>query len=266
MTEQVREIQQIVKRIENGNLSSEMVINPHGARIEELRLLGVKILSTVKRGDGKEGSSHPCSPLFGLEIDTHFGLPQHGTMRDSQCRVVKNERPRSTVVLNYKLNKGVKQGSYPGVKVSQNFELSNGVFTLDTFHSVRPDSPSNPSKVAVPVNFAEHFYWDTPQGWEGLRINGIDVTNIVKQDGIIELGERNTIEIPEMRTIILGTEGFGFAKLWAFKNPETGVFDSNYVCIEPVEGDPTGFFGSEKSLIKPGGIRETKVRISLAKG
>lgn len=253
----------IVKEIKNGPLSNRMEIQTFGARIGELTLGGVKILTTVTRGDGEKGSSHPCSPLWGE--DTHFGLPRHGTMRDSQCRVVKNERNGNIVVLSYKIKKGIKERSYPGVKVSQNFELSNGLFTLETFHSVHPDSLSNPSKAAVPVNFAEHLYWNAPQGWEGLRINGIDVTNIVKQDGHIELGERSTIEIPRMPTIILETEGFGFAQLWAYKNPETGVFDSNYVCIEPVEGDPTGFFGSEKSLIKPGGIRKTIVKISLEK-
>ncbi len=249
----------IVKEIRGPSLS-RMEIQTLGARIKDLTLSGVKILTTVPRGDGEEGSSHPCSPLFGPEINTHYNLPQHGTMRDSQCKVKENAKYLNTLALEC----NVKGGSYPGVTVCQNFDLGSGLFTLETFHSVSAYNLSS-RLIGVPVNFAEHLYWNAPKGHKGVKINGVDVTKMIEQDEIIEWLPRNKIEIPGIPTIILEQQGLNFAQFWVGKN-SAGEYDTNYVCIEPVEGDPkTGFFGSEKSLIKSAGMRQTTIRINLEK-
>jgi galactose mutarotase-like enzyme len=123
---------------------------------------------------------------------------------------------------------------------------------------------SNNSNQDLPVNFAEHFYWYAPNGWEGLLVNGTDATEVVKKDASINLLSKNEIKIPGQKTIILEQKGFSIFRLWAYKNPKTGEYDNNYVCIEPAEGDPVqNFFGSEKSMIKPGQSRITEITISL---
>jgi glucose-6-phosphate 1-epimerase len=224
-------------------------INLHGARIEELILEGQRIFTSSIRGDGKEGSSHPCIPQFGKT--TLFDLPQHGSARNKDF---KSKVTSDGIILSQE----IEDGDYPkGLSIVQEHSLRNDEYRLTT-------KILNNSRQNLPVNFAEHFYWDTPNGWEGLKINGTDVTEIVKKDTSIKLKSENVIRIPGQKPIILKQEGFSIFRLWAYVNPKTGEYDKNYVCIEPAEGDPDGkFFGSERSMIKPNESRTTKITIKL---
>lgn len=229
---------------------SRMKINPLGARIENLTLNGREVLDSVTRGDGKKASTHPCSPIFGAERESSFDLPQHGPVRGEQTTVWEHS-PSSLVLIHE-----IKAGNYPlGMMIRQRFTLQQGLFTLETQHT-------NRGTYLAPVNFAEHFYWITPKGWEGLIINGQDVTDVVKKDSIISLKARNQIAIPGLSEIILEQTGLPYANLWAYYNEDSGEYDQHYVCIEPVEGDPNqDFFGSRKSFIHPGDSRGTTIRI-----
>src|SRR3989338_8995232 len=150
-----------------------LTINSHGGLIEELILNGTKILTTVTRGDGKKASTHPCTPIFGPETTTSYGLPRHGPMRTSQTKI-KPQKDGASIEYH------VKSGSYPeGLKVKQFIRIGNGIFTLDTQHI-------NTSDQSLPVNFGEHLYWDTTEGGEGVQINGVDVTKLVEQNGVID--------------------------------------------------------------------------------
>lgn len=225
-------------------------INPHGGLIEELILDGTKILTTVVRGDGKKASTHPCTPIFGPETTTSFGLPQHGPMRSSETEI-RTKKDRVSIEYD------VKGGSYPdGLNVRQSFRIRNGTFTLDTQHR-------NTSSQSLPVNFGEHLYWDSPEGWSGLKINGADVTELVEQNGVIDLLSENEILIPGKPPILLKQKGLTKAVLWAYKDGN-GKVDESYVCIEPVEGDPlSDFFGKPESMIDPGTSRSTSLEISI---
>lgn len=243
----------ITRIVEYVDGHSQMVINPYGARIEELELDGNKLLTSIVRGDGRKASTHPCTPIFGSETTTSFGLPQHGPMRNELCAVVE-ESPNDVIISHE-----VIAGTYPeGMVVTQRFFVSPRLFSLLTLHCNMGEQP-------LPVNFGEHFYWHTPKGWEGLKINEVDVTDVVKNDEAIPLKERNQILIPGLPTITLGQEGLPWANLWAYQNPGTGQYDQNYVCIEPVERNPKDNpFGTEESLIHPmGRVRVTRITISI---
>jgi galactose mutarotase-like enzyme len=146
---------------------------------------------------------------------------------------------------------------FPSNNLSQTHELLEGKYFLTT--TVLNNSDQN-----LPVNFAEHFYWHAPNGWEGVKVNGDDVTDVAKKDSSINLLSENVIEIPGQKHVMLQQKGFSIFRLWAYKNPQTGEYDKNYVCIEPAEGDPNqNFFGSEKSIIKSHKSRITEIVIKL---
>lgn len=246
----------IIKNIESLDGPSRMVIKPLGARLEELQLAGVKILTKVTRGDGKIGSSHPCAPIFGPEENTNtsFGLTQHGPVRDEICAV---EQVSDHAV---DLFHEIKSGTYPeGLIISQKYFVSTQLFSLVTIHINMGETPT-------PVNFGEHFYWDAPEGWKGLRINGEDVTGRVENDLVVSLQKENEILIPGKPKIVLVQEGFRVANLWVGKNKQTGQYDTHYVCIEPVERDPNtnpNPFGLPESMIAPGSARIVRVSITV---
>lgn len=249
-SEEARSKEPITNRSEETPFAGSMVINPKGARIERLALNETLVLKSVTRGDGRNASSHPCTPNFGPETSTSYGLPQHGQMRNELCFV--EESGPSLVILNHE----IKAGSYPaGMHVRQIFSLFGQSFTLETTHS-------NNGEVPAPVNFGEHLYWAAPNGWRGLTINGEDVTEAVEKDLVIPLRAENQIVIPGLPGITLEQQGLPFANLWVYHDESSGRYDQYYVCIEPIEGDPNqDFFGSPDSMISPGASRVTVINI-----
>jgi galactose mutarotase-like enzyme len=234
--------------IEKNN--NKLIVNPHGSRIEELTLEGQKIFTKITRGDDKEGSSHPCIPQFGPDT-LNYGIPQHGSARNKDFKLLNSSS-------NIELSQNIEDGEYPkGLNINQKHSLIDQGYSLIT-------TVSNNSDQELPVNFAEHFYWHVPNDWEGLKVNGVNVADVVKKDASISLKSKNIIEIPGQRPIILTQAGFSIFRLWAYKNMQAGKYDQNYVCIEPAEGDPEkNFFGSKKSMIKPHESRTIKITIKL---
>jgi len=226
-----------------------MKINSLGAKIEELNLGGQKILFNGLRGDGKVGITHPCTPNFGKDT-TNYGLPQHGPMRNSDCKVLIDEENHK------KLEYGIIHEKYPvGMNVIQDFLLPDEKFTLETVHT-------NNSELDLPLNFGEHCYFDAPEGWDGVEVNGVDITNLVKTNGTIKLSQKNTIKIPGKKEIILEQVGLDFAVVWCYQNPDTKEFDKNYVCIEPLMR-PVDSFGKPESILKKGEVFKTVLKIFL---
>lgn len=222
--------------VSKGNNS--VVLNSYGAYITSLSLNGVTVLTTVTRGDSKQAATHPCTPNFGPETATSYGLPQHGPMRTSE--VVMNAG-NDVITAAY----SIQAGTYPkGMEITQTAKLDEKSFTLETVHF-------NSSNIPLPLNFGEHCYWDAPDGWDGIMVNGIDITAAVSANDVIELREENLIEIPGKPRVILRQSGLPLAMCWAYGNHNDG-FDAAYVCIEPIQGNPKrDFFGSEASLLAP---------------
>lgn len=245
-------ISSVTRKVENKLAFSEMTINPEGARIEGLFLDGSKILTSVLRGDGRKASTHPCTPNFGPETITSFGLPQHGPMRNEFCAI---EQVGDHVV---DLFHEIKSGTYPeGLVVTQRFFVSSQLFSLVTTHI-------NMGEMPAPLNFGEHFYFHVPTNWEGLRINGEDVTDMVKNDEIIPLNRVNEILIPGQRKLTLIQEGLPRANLWVYQDEQSGKYDTHYVCIEPVERNPKeNPFGSEESMLAPNSACTCKISITV---
>ena len=226
-----------------------MKINSLGAKIEELVLKGENVFFNGMRGDGKVGVTHPCTPNFGKDM-TAYGLPQHGPMRNSECQILTDE------INHKKLSYDILHDKYPsGMNVVQDFSIQNDRFILETTHA-------NNSGEYLPVNFGEHCYFDTPKGWDGVEVNGKDITELVKTNGTIKLLDKNTIKIPGKKEMILEQVGLDFAVVWVFQNPDTKEFDKNYVCIEPLQR-PVDSFGKPESMIKNGEASKTVLEIFL---
>ena len=226
-------------------------VTPLGARID-LTLGNTPILTSVTRGDGKLGETHPCAPIFGPDKNNLYGLSQHGNMRNELCDV--ETVGDDTVVVAHSITDS--PGRYPqGVRVEQRLHVENGKFTLNMTHT-------NNGETEAPVNGGEHCYFAAPQGYRGTLINGKDVTALIEADTAIPLEASNVIRIPGLPELVLAQEGFHFAMLWVGRNAQ-GEVDGNYVCIEPVEGDPLGsYFGSSESMIPAHASRTAKLSIS----
>lgn len=235
-------------------------INSLGARIEFLKLKGETILTTVKRGDGKQGITHPCTPNFGLvEEAKKLDLPQHGPARNLPWEVAPKDFSQGVEKITRSLSLVVpKTGSFPdGLSVRQEFELAPGKCTLTTTHT-------NNGEGVAPVVFGEHFYFNVLYAptWEGLKINDIDVTDLVRQNGRVNLESENMIEIPGKPAIIMRQSGLAVAVLWTGGSGDS--LDKHYVCIEPVEMSPDKFCLLE-SMIKPGESRTNFVSLEVLK-
>lgn len=231
------------------NMENKMKINSLGAKIEDVTLDGKKIFFCGLRGDGKNGVTHPCTPNFGKD-ESGLNLPQHGPMRNSECVVLENEPNHQKLVYT------IVHENYPkGVCVEQDFLLKNNQFILETIHK-------NNSDKNVPINFGEHCYFDAPNGWVGMKVNGQDITELIKSNGTIKLNQKNIIQIPGKSDLILEQEGLDYAVVWVYQNPETKEFDKNYVCIEPLQ-KPVESFGKTESFIGVGEIFKTILKISL---
>ena len=216
-----------------------------GAKIT-LNLNHIPILGSYPRGDGKQGITHPCTPIFGPDRNNLYGLKQHGMMRTEHCDIKR-------VADNILVSHIITDPGYPsGISVKQIMGVERGSFSLVMVHT-------NLGSQEAAVNSGEHCYFDAPRGYAGTTINGRDITVLIEKnnDGIpIALEETNRIQIPGKPEIELKQNGFNFAMLWVGRNPETKKLDTDYICIEPVEGDPTGdFFGSYASMILPGQSR-----------
>jgi galactose mutarotase-like enzyme len=238
--------------IKLSNRNSYLTINLLGSLIEDLVIKEVPLLGQVKRGDGKVVSSHPCAPIFGPETITKYGLPQHGSMRNNLATLV--EQTENQLELQYEIN---NPNYPPGILVKQNFKIEEDkIFLTTTF--------INQGQQDAPINFAQHFYWLTPLGWQSLQINNKRMEDLVKQDQGFFWLEENIVSIEGRPNITLTQSGLPYCQLWAYR--ENNNFDTNYVCIEPAMGPPRrNFFGSSKSLLKAGETKELKISISINK-
>lgn len=216
---------------------SSCVIDRAGGRIREVVIAGRSILSTFGRIDGKTGNTHLCTPNFGAE-GKEMWLPFHGPSRGALWE--KTAQTESLVRLDYEMP---QTGSYPGgLAYSQEFSLGEHAFR----HAI---IVRNNGLDSLPVNLGIHDYWATKKGWEQASVNGKNIAELVRANGHVPLLSRNIIGFPDGR-IEFRQEGFADAVVWAaFSGP---VFDTSYVCIEPVRSAAKDYFGSARSILAAG--------------
>jgi len=216
----------------------ELILNLQGGKIAYLSHDNKSVLGSFTRLDGKEGSTHLCLPNFAAEGEEKYGLPFHGYARNDFW---KYEGDRHDLVNISTLIKSTNK--YPSdLFVTQRFTLSTGYFQQEI-------TVINQGKKAVPVNVGIHNYWSTLQGWEGLAINGFKVADLVRENGYINVGKKNTLVFPIGLKIDWELDNFNRAVLWT--SQKDNHFNVDFVCIEPVREYAADYFGSSKSLLHP---------------
>ena len=227
-------------------------IDLNGGRIRELKHKDQLTLGTFERIDGKNGNTHICIPNFGNEGMEKYGLQFHGPSRTGLWSV--KDINESSLTISYEFE---NVGSYPGkIYTEQIFNLDGGFNQKVIIKNV--------GDVDAPINLGIHNYWNSPNGWGGLKINDVDVTKLIKADTYFDVKISNEVSIPGLEKIKLDFDGFDFVRLWSARKEIEGnlMFDNNYVCIEPCIGKDN-YFGSEESMLKPGEQRILLQKIKI---
>src|SRR5882757_8112468 len=139
------------------NEEDALRVDTEGAKIA-LSLRDVPILGTFTRGDGKNGMTHPCTPIFGPDRKALYGLKQHGNMRNE---TVSLQHVADTVIVSHNIT---DEGYPKGVNVKQIMGIENGSFSFVMIHT-------NSGSEDVAINSGEHCYFVAPEGYKGTRIN-----------------------------------------------------------------------------------------------
>jgi len=224
-------------------------ISPLGG-LFTLTLRSVPVLTSVVRGDGKSIRTHICTPNFGKDHSGVFELKQHGNMRNEHIDVKLDD---SRILIHHDITDSPH--IYPrGISLDVTASFKDNTCTFDCVHTNSGDKPA-------PVNLGIHCYFYAPWGYTHTRINGYDMTALIKNNGNIELGHTNIISIPNQPDFRLIQTGFPRAVLWVGKN-EKGEMDRNYLCIEPVEFLPPEF-NSPQTLINPGESRTSSISLRI---
>jgi hypothetical protein len=225
----------------------ELAVDLEGGRIDSLKNKGVLILGSFERIDGKRGNTHVCVPNFANDGVKKYRLPPHGLFRNAPWILV--QKTENTLEVD------CETGEWD---VHQIFSFSGEYFNQKVIIE-------NKSGEGKPVNAALHNYWSSELGWQGLTLNGSDLSLGIKQNDFINLRQLNDLDIPGKPLIKWQLFGFNYAKLWTGFLEESGnkIFDNNYVCIEPIMEKDEYFFGSEKSVLLPNTKMELRQMIGV---
>lgn len=219
-------------RVKKNNWFLEVDLN--GGRIVKLSKDNQKILGTFERIDGKKGNTHICTPNFANEGVERFGFIFHGPFRNAVWNLVLQN------------DNGLEiKCEIDGLLMKQKF-LINHEFKQEI-------EIQNKSEDKKRVNVAIHNYWETEFGWQGAKLNGIDITDGFRTNPEIELEKENVLEFQDKLPIIWQVENFKLTKLWTAFKEENGekIYDQKYVCLEP-EMEFEGFVETEKSWLESG--------------
>lgn len=232
-------------KIENKNWKLEIDLN--GGKIVNLEKDGQQILGTFERIDGKIANTHICVPNFDQEGMEEYGLLFHGPCRNAQWKLIKESE--NMIRIGFEFEGTEKYLS--SLLIEQEFSLG------DSFrHKIRVKNTGNNE---VPVNIAIHNYWASKEGWLGLKINEVDISQIVKDDDYFDTKDENIVLFPDGRKFNLNLKGFNYVRLWTARKEEGSntIYDQNCVGVEPSIGKGS-YFGSEESMLKVGEIREVE--------
>ena len=236
----------IIKQLINLNINGWFLeVDLNGGRIVSLTKDSQKILGTFDRIDGKKGNTHICTPNFANEGVEKFGFVFHGPFRNAVWNLITQSEDSLEIECEID-NLLVKQKFLVGDGFEQEIEIKNK------------------SEEKKRINVAMHNYWDTEFGWQGTKLNGIDITQGFKTNPEIKLINENILEFPGKLPIIWKVENFKLAKLSTAFKEETGnkIYDQKYVCLEP-EMEFEGFVETEESWLESGENIELKQLINL---
>ncbi|MFA5136421.1 MAG: hypothetical protein WC489_03425 [Patescibacteria group bacterium] len=236
------------KTISEGSWS--LTVDLNGGRIKELCYDKKIILGSFSRIDGKTGTTHLCIPNFADEGTSVYDLPFHGLVRDVSWNVRDDKKNVLTI-----LCKTSSTDKYPAeLYVEQKFELIKNSFRQTVV-------VENGGGASAPVNIGIHNYFNAVEGWEGIKINGIDITEKAKSNGFILLRHNNRLVFPGGISYKLRVKNFDHAVLWSAR--KSSLYDMSYLCIEPVKQYKEGFFGSKESFLAVGKTYSVMQEISV---
>lgn len=220
-------------------------IDLDGGRIFNLIKDDQKVLGTFERIDGKKGNTHICVPNFANEGVEKFGFIFHGPFRNAVWNLADQSKNGLEI-----------ECDIDGLLVKQKFLIDD---EFEQRIEVKNNSFENKR-----VNVAMHNYWDTEFGWQGTKLNGVDISEGFRTNPEVKLEIKNVLEFPNKRTIIWKVDNFKLTKLWTAFKKEDGekVYDQKYVCLEP-EMEFEGFVETEKSYLGENGILRLKQCIDL---
>ncbi len=231
-----------IVKIEKDSWTLEVDLD--GGRIVNLVKNGQKILGTFERIDGKKGNTHICVPNFANEGVEKFGFIFHGPFRNAVWNLITQNE--NSLEIEYEID---------GLLVKQKFLINE---EFEQIIEVKNNSSENKR-----VNVAMHNYWDTEFGWQGTKLNGVDISDGFKTNPEVKLEKENILEFSNKKPIIWKVENLKLAKLWTGFKEENGkrVYDQKYVCLEP-EMEFEGFVETEESWVEIGGKIELKQMIN----
>lgn len=227
----------------------KLAVDLSGGRIVSLSHGETLLLGTFTRADGKKGNTHVCVPNFADEMTAEYGLPFHGPARSLEWKEEYADGTNLTIIAQLPAT-----DKYPAeLYVAQEFEAGKDSF----IHKITVE---NAGGETVPVDVGIHNYWATPQGWEGMKVNGRDVAALIRANGSVALRKSNTLTLPDKR-IRLKVKNFADAMLWSAG--KEGKFDAQYACVEPVFLLDRSDKSTKVKLLKPGGQRILSQEISI---
>jgi galactose mutarotase-like enzyme len=228
-------------------LDWELNIDLNGGRIINLKKGDDLILGTYERIDGKSGNTHVCIPNFADHGVEEFGLPFHGPFRNGSWSLIDKKEDSVSVKCE------IEQ-----LSVVQLFIFDKNSLT----HKITIENVGNNPK---PVNAAIHNYWSSAIGWEGVVLNGNNLSKDIKESNFVSLEKINELFIPGKPLIRWSLERLNHAKLWTGFLEEGGnkIFDNNYFCLEPIMEKDNLFFGSPASMINSGSKIEIEQKIEI---
>jgi len=218
-----------------GKFGWRVEVDLEGGRIVSLMKDEEGILGSFERMDGKMGNTHVCIPNFAAEGVEKFGFVFHGPFRNSRWQVV-NQADDSLEV----------KCEIEGLEVVQKFQVGRQGFS----HKIVVTNNTGERKR---VNAAVHNYWETKYGWQGTKLNGVDITEGFKTNPEIRLKKENLLEFPGQKAIFWRVENFKVVKLWTGFREENRekIYDQKYVCLEPVM-EKEGFVETDRSWLESG--------------
>lgn len=220
--------------VEIKNKESFLTVDLNGGRIVSLTKDDQKILGTFERIDGKKGNTHLCVPNFADEGVEKYGFVFHGPFRNVVWNLVSQN------------NDGLEiESEIEGLLIRQKFLIN------DEFE--QKIEIKNNSLESKRVNLAVHNYWDTEFGWQGTKLNRVNISQGFKTNPEIKLNSENILEFPDKKPLIWRVENFKLGKLWTAFKEENGekIYDQKYVCLEP-EMEFEGFVETDKSWLESG--------------
>ena len=220
-------------------------IDLDGGRIVNLTKNGQKILGTFERIDGKKANTHICVPNFANEGVEKFGFVFHGPFRNAVWNLVSQND--DSLEIDCEID---------DLLVKQKFLINN---EFEQIIEIK-----NNSKEKKRVNVAVHNYWETEFGWQGTKLNGVDITQGFKTNPEVKLEKENILEFPNKLPIIWKLENFKLTKLWTAFKEENGekIYDQRYVCLEP-EMEFEGFVETEESWLDTMGVINLRQKIKI---